>query len=65
MKGHATEEMVSDGRVNTEDKAGNDLTDEAANKGSRDDQRRLLAMTRLFSERHVAYQKMMSMIHIF
>ena len=65
VKGQAAEEMVSDGRVNAEDKAGNDFADEAANKSSHDDQRRLLSMTKLFSERHVAYQKFMARIQTF
>ena len=65
VKGHASQEMVDQGTVTAEDKEGNDYADEAASKGSHDDQSRLLALTNLFSERHVAYQKFMSRVQRF
>ena len=34
VKGHATDEMVNEGRVKPEDKAGNDVADKAADKGA-------------------------------
>ena len=60
VEGHASLEMVDDGRVTAEGKAGNDHADEAASNGSHEDQRRLLALIKFFSEKHVAYQKNMS-----
>ena len=37
VKGHATQEQVERGAVKAEDKEGNDLSDEAAGEGSKDD----------------------------
>ena len=51
VKGHETSKMVSEGKVRAEDKAGNDKADQAASKGSKDEQRRLYAMTGFFAER--------------
>ena len=59
VKGHATEEMLEIGKVKAEDKKGNDKADEAAGRGSRDEQRRLFALTELYAERHEAYRMFM------
>ena len=34
VKGHATEEMVEQGKVRRKDKEGNDISDEGADKGA-------------------------------
>ena len=34
VKGHATNEMVAEGKVREEDKEGNDISDKAADKGA-------------------------------
>ena len=45
VKGHATNQMVSEGKVKADDKKGNDRANQAAGKGFNDEQRRLDAMT--------------------
>ena len=65
VKGHATSQMVKEGKVRAEDKLGNDKAGQAACKGTKDERRRLYAMTDLFAERHGAYKKFTSRIHNF
>ena len=65
VRGHATSNMVREGKANAEDKQGNDKADQAASKGSKDEQRRLYAMTGFFAERHEAYRKFMGRVQTF
>ena len=46
VKGHATTEQVAAGEVEKEDKEGNDMADEAADKGSKELQRWLASMAK-------------------
>ena len=56
VKGHATSEQVETGEVEPADKAGNDEADEAADKGSKDEQEHLEAVAMTYSTRNKAYQ---------
>ena len=58
VKGHATDEMIDEGKVRKQDKEGNDQADEAADKGSKGDQKYLAAAAKLFCERHKAYKNL-------
>ena len=65
VKGHATQEMVADGSVRTEDKKGNDEADDAAEKGSTGEQPRIYHLAKMYSRRQGAYVKLMDRIHRF
>ena len=57
IKRHATTEQVDKGEVNPEDKAGNDVSDEAAGKGSKDEQKNLAPVAEMYTIRNTSYQK--------
>ena len=65
VKGHATKDMVAEGKVPAAEKEGNDEADGAADKGSIGEQPRLYHLARLFGRRQVAYGKLMARIHNF
>ena len=65
VKGHATEEMVQQGKVKAEEKKGNDYDDEAADAGATKSQERLKIFGELYSWRHGCYRKMMAKIQTF
>ena len=57
VKGHATDEQVQEGTVPEEQKIGNDFSDEAAGKGSKDEQEELVAVAALYGRRNVKYRE--------
>ena len=65
MKGHATEQQVTQGDVKSADKSGNDYADTAADKGSKGSQRVLAMIAKPFSQRHNAYQKFVRRVQSF
>ena len=65
VKGHATEEMVEQGKVEAEDKAGNDMADQAADQGATKSQGRLQVFASLYAWRQGRYRKMMARIQQF
>ena len=52
VKGHATNEMVAEGSVQKDDKEGNDMADDAANKGAIDMQKDLADVAAAYAARH-------------
>ena len=56
VKGHATEQMVQDGKVERCDKEGNDKADKAAELGATISQARVQAFGRLYSCRQQEYR---------
>ena len=65
VKGHATEEMVQQGKVKAEEKRGNDHVDEAADAGATKSQGRLKIFGELYSRRHECYRKLMAQVQTF
>ena len=59
VKGHATQEMVDEGKVEEEEKKGNDGSDEAADLGATESQGKVAKFAGLYSWRHQLYRKMM------
>ena len=57
VKGHATEEMVSEGKVKAEDKEGNDKADEAADQGATKSQGKVQKFAELYAWRQGMYRK--------
>ena len=62
VKGHATEEMVTEGRVERKDKCGNDGADKAADKGSGEAQKTVMELAGLLSFRNEKYRQIMERI---
>ena len=60
VKGHATEEMVSEGKVKAEDKEGNDKADEAADQGATKSQGKVQKFAELYAWRQGMYRKIMA-----
>ena len=65
VKGHATEEMVQQGKVKQEEKRGNDWADAAADEGATKSQGRLQCFGELYSWRHMCYRKLMARMQKF
>jgi hypothetical protein len=65
VKGHATDEMVSAGKVKEEDKTGNDVSDEAADKGAELTNITAAALGHVYSRRHRSYKVFMERIQKF
>ena len=65
VKGHATTEVVEEGKVKAEDKKGNDNVDLAAGWGSHQEQRRLHCLTEMCAARHEAHRKLMGKVQRF
>ena len=65
VKGHATEEMVQQGKVKEEEKKGNDRADEAADVGATKSQGRLQCFGELYSWRHMCYRKFIAKMQTF
>ena len=63
VKGHATQEMVDEGKVEEEEKKGNDGSDEAADLGATESQGRVATFASLYSWRHQQYRKIMTRVH--
>ena len=65
VKGHATAEQVEAGVVKAADKEGNDKAEFAADRASKDEQRYLAMIAKLFSKRNKAYQDFVRRIQKF
>ena len=65
VKGHATSEQVESGEVRPEDKAGNDVSDIVAGKGSKDEQKYIAEVAKLYSERNGEYQSFIQRVQSF
>ena len=63
VKGHATDEMVEEGRVRLQDKRGNDNADSAADKGATSSQKKVHRHGAMYSTRHLEYRTLMCRIH--
>ena len=55
VKGHATDEMVDEGKVRLQDKKGNDNADSAADKGATSSQKKVHRHGAMYSTRHLEY----------
>ena len=62
VKGHATEEMVEQGKVRRIDKEGNDISDEGADRGAERTNIKVVASGYVFSKRHKFYKILMQRI---
>ena len=56
MKGHGTEEMVEAGKVKREDKIGNAISDEGADKGAEITNMKAAALGHVYSKTHKYYK---------
>ena len=65
VKGHATDEMVNEGRVKPEDKAGNDVADKAADKGAEQTDVIAVALGYVYAKRHRHYKIFMERVQKF
>ena len=65
VKGHATEEMVSEGKVKVEDKKGNDKADEAADQGATKSQGKVQKFAELYAWIQGMYRNIMTKIQNF
>ena len=65
VKGHATTEMVEEGVVAEEDKAGNDGADAAADLGAMESQSQVYKFGALYCRRHKLYRNFMCKIQRF
>ena len=59
VKGHATQEMVDEGKVQKEDKEGNGQADTGADRGAVTMQKVTLKLADLYSWRHGGYRNLM------
>ena len=62
VKGHATDEMVSEGKVKLADKKGNDRSDTAAALGVTESQAKVHAFGAMYSARQLLYRTLMCRI---
>ena len=62
VKGHATQQMVDEGKVEKDEKEGNDQADEAAEAGATKSQGRVQKFAEAYSWRHGQYRKLMARI---
>ena len=62
VKGHATQQMVDEGKVEKDEKEGNDQADEAAEAGATKSQGRVQTFAETYSWRHGQYRKLMTRI---
>ena len=65
VKGHATSQMVEDGKVKPEDKNGNDEADDSADRGAEKLQPGLAGIAGYYARKHHAYKDMMKEVHKF
>ena len=65
VKGHATDEMVDEGKVEGHEKLGNDKADISADKGATEEDRRLNDFADLYSHRQRFYADFMKRIKRF
>ena len=65
VKGHATSEMVAEGKVKGEDKEGNDISDLAANKGAEETEVIAAAVGFVYARRHKQYKHLMTRVQTF
>ena len=65
VKGHASDEMVVEGRVRAQDKRGNDKADQVAGRGAKQEQSSLHALTGMYAKRHAEYKKFIARIQVF
>ena len=65
VKGHATQEMVDEGKAQHEDKKGNDQADTGADRGAVTMQRVTQKLTDLYSWRHGGYRNLMVRIQTY
>ena len=63
VKGHATQEMVNEGKVRPADKDGNDKADEAADEGVELFTQPVVRLSKQFAKRHTAYSHLVGDIH--
>ena len=65
VKGHATEEMVEEGKCKAKDKEGNDKSDKAADKGAEQAEMKTAALGHVYSRRHKYYKRFMERVQSF
>ena len=65
VKGHATDEMVAEGKVELEDKRGNDQADGAAGRGATTSQAKVQAFGTMYCKRQKRYRKLVCKIQNF
>ena len=65
QKGHATEEMVREGKVREEDREGNRQSDRAADRGVTEEQEEVEFLGWKYAARQNAYVRLMARIHEF
>ena len=65
QKGHATEEMVREGKVREEDRDGNHQSDRAADRGVTEEQEEVEYLDWKYAARQKAYIRLMAKIHEF
>ena len=63
VEGHATDEMVSAGKVEQKDKIGNDEADNFANEGVKLFGENVISLGAAMTSRHIAYTKMVERLH--
>ncbi len=63
VKGHATEEMVAQGRVKPEEKEGNDMADKIADQGIAAHGKAVVRVARRFTYRHKKYSYFVKDVH--
>ena len=65
VKGHATAEMVQEGKVDEADKAGNEGADAAADLGAMESQMQTYKFGDMYCRRHKAYRKLLYRVQWF
>ena len=65
VKGHAIEEMVEAGKAKREDKIGNAISDEGADKGAEITNMKAAALGHVYSKRHKYYKTFMQKVQSF
>ena len=65
QKGHATQQMVDEGKVKEEDKEGNHQSDTAADRGGVEEQQNLNVLGWKYAARLKAYRRFMEQVHNF
>ena len=65
VKGHATWQMISDGKVKAEDAYGNDKSDQAAENGVTLEQPQFTKIAKRYANKHKQYKDFMKRIHTF
>lgn len=65
VKGHATQEMVDEGRIDERQKKGNGGADDGANKGAGEAQQNLSTVARKYASRQWRYKRFMARMHAY